>query len=92
MISTGERLLSGELWAAWPRKHRLQCSRACGVWQAALAGIPVSVERRVWALGVLGGLASFEPGRVFEAAGGFPSRSVGQLIKPGSSDLARWLS
>jgi hypothetical protein len=52
----------------------------------------VSVERRVWALGVLGGLASFEPGRVFEAAGGFPSRSVGQLIKPGSSDLARWLS
>ena len=91
-MSTVGRLVSGELWAALARRRRLQCSQACGVWQAALASIPVSVERRVWALGVLGGLASFEPGRVFEAAGGFPSRSVGQLIKPGSSDLARWLS
>jgi len=81
--------VSGDIWAPSPRTHRLLCAEASGVWQVALAGLPMPVVRRVWALGVLRGWRRSTPDHVFEAAGVCPSGSIRQFVDLGSSDLAR---
>lgn len=54
--------MSGDIWAASARRHRLPCAATSGVWQAALAGLWIPAEPRVWALGLLRALASFDAG------------------------------